>query len=120
MPELGPLYLIHGDDHAAISARRANLRALAEASADGGGVELLEGPDATPAGAALALASMTLAMGRRVVIVDGVERWKPADVALVAPALEALAPDTTVVFFAREEGRAKVPDGLAAAIRKAA
>jgi hypothetical protein len=106
MPELGPLYLIHGDDHAAIAARRANLRALAESSSDGGGVELLEGPDATPAGAALALASMTLAMGRRVVIVDGAERWKGPDVEEhLAPALAQIPPDTTLALFAREEQR---------------
>ena len=120
MPELGPLYLIHGDDHAAISARRASLRALAEASADGGGVELLEGPDATPAGAALALDSMTLGMGRRVVIVDGVERWKAADVEeQLVPGLGQIPPDTTLALFAREEQRAKVPDALVKAVKKA-
>ena len=120
MPELGPLYLIHGDDHAAIAARRANLRALAESSSDGGGVELLEGPDATPAGAALALASMTLAMGRRVVIVDGVERWKGADVEEhLAPALAQIPPDTTLALFAREEQRAKVADVLVKAVEQA-
>ena len=120
MPELGPLYLIHGDDHAAIAARRANLRALAESSSDGGGVELLEGPDATPAGAALALASMTLAMGRRVVIVDGVERWKGADVEEhLAPALAQIPPDTTLALFAREEQRAKVAEVLVKAVEKA-
>ena len=120
MPALGPLYLIHGDDHAAIAARRANLRALAESSSDGGGVELLEGPDATPAGAALALASMTLAIGRRVVIVDGVERWKGADVEEhLAPALAQIPPDTTLALFAREEQRAKVADVLVKAVKKA-
>src|SRR6185436_7999171 len=62
---------------------------------------------------------MTFAMGRRFLIVDGVERWKAADVALVVPALADLPPDTTVVFFGREEGRTKVPDGLAEAVRKA-
>jgi DNA polymerase-3 subunit delta len=97
--------------HAQIAARRANLRALAEASSDGAG-ELLEGPDATLAGAALALASMTLAMGRRVVIVDGVERWKGRISGAPAPALAQIPPDTTLALFAREEQRAKVADVL--------
>jgi DNA polymerase III subunit delta len=120
MPDLGPLYLIHGDDHAAIAARRARLRALAESAPDGGAVELLEGPEATPAGTAMALASMTLALGRRVVIVDGVERWKAADVEehLLA-ALSQIPPDTTLALFAREEQRAKVPDLLVKAVKKA-
>jgi DNA polymerase-3 subunit delta len=59
-------------------------------------------------------------MGRRFLIVDGVERWKDAEVeALIAPALASIAPETTVAFFAREEGRAKVPAKLTAAVKKA-
>jgi DNA polymerase III subunit delta len=37
----------------------------------------------------------------------------------VVPALAQLAPDTTVAFFAREDGRAKVPAALAKAVVKA-
>jgi DNA polymerase III subunit delta len=63
---------------------------------------------------------MTFAMGRRFLIVDGTERWKDADVeTLLAPALAAIAPDTTVAFFAREEGRTKVSAKLATAVAKA-
>ena len=63
---------------------------------------------------------MTFAMGRRFLIVDGVERWKDADVeASLAPALAAMPPDTTVAFFAREDGRAKTPAKLVAAVKKA-
>ena len=78
MATLKPAYLIHGDDHGAISERRASLRALAESDSDGG-VELLEGEAATPARVAQALAAMTLTVGRRVIIVEGVERWRPAE-----------------------------------------
>jgi DNA polymerase-3 subunit delta len=39
--------------------------------------------------------------------------------ALIEPALASLPPDTTVVFFGREEGRTKIPDALAEAVRKA-
>jgi DNA polymerase III subunit delta len=116
MPAFKPAYLIHGDDHGRLAERRARLRALAEQESGAQGMELFEGEAATGEAVAGALAAMTFAIGRRFVIVDGVERWKAADVALVAPALEALAPETTVVFFGREEGRMKVPDGLAEAV----
>lgn len=119
MPAFKPAYLIHGDDHGRIAERRARLRAVAEAASGPQGVELFEGEAASAENVAGALSAMTFAIGRRFIIVDGVERWKAADVRLVAPALASLAPETTVVFFGREEGRTKVPDGLAEAVRKA-
>ena len=45
-----------------------------------GGVEVFEGDACTPEAVADALAAMTFAIGRRFMIVDGVERWKEADV----------------------------------------
>src|SRR3954452_6210335 len=75
-----PAYLIHGDDHGRIAERRARLRTIAEAGSGTGGVEVLDGDAATPETVALALSAMTFAMGRRFMIVDGVERWKDADV----------------------------------------
>jgi DNA polymerase III subunit delta len=119
VPAFKPAYLIHGDDHGRLAERRARLRALAEQESGAQGIELFEGETATAEAIAGALSAMTFAIGRRFVIVDGVERWKAADVALITPALEALAPDTTVVFFGREEGRMKVPDGLAEAVARA-
>ncbi len=117
---LGPLYLIRGDDHGAIAARRARLRALAEAESDGSGLELLEGPEATPERTAQALASMTLALGRRVVIVDGVERWRAKDIEdHLLGAIAEIPPDTTLALFAREESRAKVPEALVKAVKGA-
>lgn len=117
MPALKPAYLFHGDDHGRIAERRAGLRALAEREGDASAVEILEGDAATPEAAAAALNAMTFAMGRRVIIVDGVERWKDADA--VVPALASVPPDTTIAFFAREEGRFKVPAGLAKAVEGA-
>jgi DNA polymerase-3 subunit delta len=56
---------------------------------------------------------MTFALGRRFVIVDGVERWKDGDVAVVADAMKRVDAETlTVAFFGREEGRYKVPATL--------
>jgi DNA polymerase-3 subunit delta len=113
-----PAYLIHGDDHGRITERRARLRALAES--DGGSLELLEGAEATPASAAALLDALTLAIGRRFVIVDGAERWKEDDVSehLAGP-IASIPPETTVAFFAREEGRAKAPAALHRAVRDA-
>jgi DNA polymerase III subunit delta len=121
MAELKPVYLIHGDDHGAIAERRAGLRALAEEEGGGAGsVELLEGDQATPAGVALALAAMTLPGGRRVLLVEGVERWRQAEVEQhLAPALQAMPPDTTLALFAREEGRTRAPAAVAKAVKVA-
>jgi len=121
MAELKPAYLIHGDDHGAVAERRAGLRALAEGpGADATSVEVLEGDAATPAGVAASLAAMTLAIGRRVIVVEGVERWRQADVegTLVA-AMGQMPPDTTVALFAREESRAKAPEALHRAVKAA-
>jgi len=109
VPSFKPAYLIHGDDHGRIAERESG----------SGGVELLEGEDATPERAAAALQAMTFALGRRFVIVDGVERWKPGDLEPLAAALAPPPPDTTIAFFAREESRAKAPDGLHALVREA-
>ncbi len=120
MPEFKPAYLIHGDDHGRISERRAALRALAERESGSNGVECFEGDQAAPDIVAGALAAMTFAIGRRFLIVDGVERWKDADIARhLLPSLASIGPDTTVAFFAREEGRYKVSDTLAKAVEKA-
>jgi DNA polymerase III subunit delta len=121
MAELKPAYLIHGDDHGAVAERRAGLRALAEGpGADATSVELLDGDAATPGGVAEALATMTLAIGRRVIIVEGVERWREADVEQqLAPAMREMPPETTLALFAREEGRAKAPAALRDAVKRA-
>jgi len=120
MPAFKPAYLIHGDDHGRIAERRAALRALAERESGSDGVECFEGDGAAPAVVAGALAAMTLAVGRRFLIVDGVERWKDADIQThLLPALASIAEETTIAFFAREEGRLKVSPQLAKAIEKA-
>jgi DNA polymerase-3 subunit delta len=120
VPSFRPAYLIHGDDHGRIAERRARLRAMAEAASGVGGVELFEGDACTPEAIATALSSMTFAIGRRFVIADGVERWKDAEVAAVAAAMQGLDDaEITVAFFGRDEGRATVPDALVAAVERA-
>jgi DNA polymerase-3 subunit delta len=108
-----PAYLICGDDHGRIAERRARLRALAQEVSGSGGVEVLEGEQADAEAVASTLSAMTLAIGRRFVIVDGAERLTERDVkAHLAPALASLPEETTIAFFAREEGRAKAPAAL--------
>jgi DNA polymerase-3 subunit delta len=121
MAQLKPAYLIHGDDHGAIAERRAGLRALAEADGEGAGsVELLEGDSGTPAAVAQTLAMMTLATGRRVILVEGAERWRQADVQKqLAPVMGDMPPETTLALFAREDGRVKAPAAVHEAVRRA-
>ncbi len=120
MPSFHTAYLIHGDDHGRVAERRARLRAVAEAESGAGGTEVLEGDACTPDAVAAALTAMTFALGRRFVIVDGVERWKDKDVAPVAAAMQGIDGEAlTVAFFAREDGRVKAPQALHDAVTKA-
>jgi DNA polymerase-3 subunit delta len=120
VPALKPAYLIHGDDHGAIAERRSRLKALAESDGDAGSVEVLSGETGTPEAVSLVLSTMTFAIGRRVIVVDGAERFKEAEVSeQIVPAMAAMPPDTTIAFFAREEGKTKAPAALHAAVKGA-
>lgn len=120
MSKLGPAYLIHGDDHGAVAERRANLRALADNEGDASAIECLEGERGTPEGVAQALQVMTFAVGRRVIIVDGVEGWKDAEVKeRLLGAMREMPANTTLALFAREEGRSKVPAAVHQAVKQA-
>jgi DNA polymerase III subunit delta len=120
VPTFKAAYLIHGEDHGRLAERRATLRRLAEQEGGSAGAEVLEGEEATPEAVAAALSAMTFATGRRFVIVDGAERWKDKDVeAHLAPLLKDMPPETTVAFFAREEGRSKAPAKLHEAVKAA-
>jgi DNA polymerase-3 subunit delta len=119
VPAFKPAYLIHGDDHGRIAERRARLRSLAEAGSGTEGVELFEGERSDPELVAQALNAMTFALGRRFIIVDGVERWKEGALDPLEDALANMPPETTVAFFAREEGRVKAPARLHDAVRAA-
>ncbi len=119
MPTFKAVYLIHGDDHGRIAERRARLRELAESLSGTQGIELFEGDEASPDAVANALDSMTLALGRRFIVVDGVERWRDKDLDALQDAVRAIAPDTTVAFFAREDSRNRAPDRLHAIVKQA-
>jgi DNA polymerase-3 subunit delta len=119
MPAFKPAYLIHGEDHGRIAERRRRLRALAEAESGIQGIELFEGEAANPEAVAGALNALTFALGRRFIVVDGVERWTDRQLEPLEGALGTIPPDTTVAFFAREEGRSKAPQRLHDAVRSA-
>ena len=119
MPSFKPAYLIHGDDHGRIAERRRRLRALAESESGAQGVEVLENDAATPEAVAGALNALTFALGRRFIVVDGVERWTDKQLEPLESALTDIPENTTVAFFAREDSRAKAPQRLHEAIKKA-
>jgi DNA polymerase-3 subunit delta len=120
MAELKPVYLIHGDDHGAVAERRARLRAVAKQEGGETSSELLEGSAATPAGAAGALLTPRLGVGRRVIVVDGVERWKDAEIAQhLVPAMHPMPSDTTLALFAYEDARVRASPALHRAVKDA-
>ncbi len=119
MPAFKPAYLIHGDDHGRIAERRMRLRELAERESGVQGLEVFEGDAATPETVAAALNAMTFALGRRFIVVDGVESWKDKELDPLEAAMAAIPPDTTIAFFAREEGRTKAPARLHDAVSQA-
>jgi DNA polymerase-3 subunit delta len=92
------LFLVQGDDEVKIDGWRKRVHDRAAEDQDAT-IEVFG--DDTPADeVAAAVSSMTLAIGRRWMLVEGVERWKEKDVAAVAPALAALPADTVVVLVA--------------------
>jgi DNA polymerase-3 subunit delta len=114
-----PAYLLHGDDHARVGERRARLHAAAEREVGPESVEQLP-PGSGPAEAAGALSAMTLGLGRRFVLVEGVEGWKDAEVTdALVPALVAMDPETTTVaFVAYEDKRKQAPKALVTTVEK--
>src|SRR4051794_41818895 len=86
---------------------------MAEAESGVGGVELFEGDACTAEAVAIALSSLTFAVGRRFVIADGVERWKDSEIEPVVAAMAGVEEaDLTVAFFARGGGRYQGPAGV--------
>ena len=97
--ELKPVYLITGGDRPKIQRALRRLRARIGEDA----VELLSADEASGADAVAACNSLgLLGGGRRLVIVEDVERWKAADVKTLAEYLADPAPDTVLALVAGE------------------
>ncbi len=121
MAELKPVYLIHGEDEVKLDAWRARIRD--RAASEEASLELMDAARDSGETVAIALASMTLSMGTRYVVVDGIERWKDKDVTQVAEAFAAPIPDAVVLLVGtvrREPGKKpwSVPAKLVKAIQK--
>jgi DNA polymerase-3 subunit delta len=97
--ELKPVYLITGGDRPKIQRALRRLRDRVGEDA----VELLSGEEVGGDDAVAACNTMgLLAAGRRLVIVEGVDRWKAADVKAVGAYLASPAPDTVLALIATD------------------
>src|SRR6266536_2389760 len=97
--DLKPVYLITGGDRPKIQRALRRLRDRIGEDA----VELLSANETSGEDAVAACNSMgLLGGGRRLVIVEDVERWKAADVKTVAAYLASPAPDTVLALVAGE------------------
>ena len=119
MADPKPAYLLQGDDEVKIDGWR---RRVHDRAAEDPDASLEVFPDQTPTEeVAAAMSAMTLAMGRRWMLVEGAERWKEKDVKLVCDALAGLPPGTTAVLVAAGPFKAKKPPApakLVAAVEK--
>jgi DNA polymerase-3 subunit delta len=105
-----PAYLIHGQDEAKFEAWRKRVRARA---AEEGPAATLEVVRVDVEAAADAIGTLTLSVGRRYVLVDGVERWSDRDQKRIEEALAQMAGDMLIVFIAW----GKAPSRLAKAVK---
>jgi DNA polymerase-3 subunit delta len=113
------LFLVQGDDEVKIDGWRNRVHERAAEEPDST-LELF--PEQTAAEeVAAAMSAMTLSIGRRWMLVEGVERWKEKDVKVVAEALAGLPPDTMVVLIAAgqvKRDRTPAPAKLIKAVEK--
>jgi DNA polymerase III subunit delta len=97
--ELKPVYLLTGSDRPKVQRALRRLRDRIGEDA----VELLSAEGATGEDAVAACNSMgLLGGGRRLVVVEDVERWKAGDVKAVGAYLASPAPDTVLALVANE------------------
>ena len=121
MADLKPAYLVHGDDDVKIDAWRKRVRARATSDGPSSTLEVLE-DGASAAAVAEATTALTLSVGRRYVLAEGIERWKDKDVAAVKEALAGLPADTVLVMIGRGKvmrGKGPAAEALAKAVTAA-
>jgi DNA polymerase-3 subunit delta len=122
MAELKPAYLVHGDDEVKLDDWRRRLRKRARDEGSSTTLEALSGDRANPEAFAEATGALTLSVGRRYILVDGVERWKEKDLPPAVDALKALPPETVVLLIATgkpQRGKGPAPEKLAKAVSAA-
>ena len=103
--ELRPVYLVAGSDRPKIARALARLRARFASEA----VDLLDAESTSAADAVAACNALGLlgADGGRLVVVDGVERWKKEDAEAVAAYLSDPAPAAVLALVAGDMSRAE-------------
>ena len=119
MADLKPAYLVHGDDEVKLDSWRARLRARVGGEGSDASLEVLADERLTPAAFAQATGALTLGVGRRYLMADGVERWKEKELGPVVEALNALPPDTIVLMLGTgkvSRGAGPAPESLAKAV----
>ncbi|HUJ55892.1 MAG TPA: DNA polymerase III subunit delta [Gaiellaceae bacterium] len=111
--DLKPVYLLTGSDRPKVALALQRLRARIGEEA----IEHLHAPEASGADAVAACNARGLFGGEaRLVIVDGVQGWKAADVKEIEAYLAAPAPDTVLALTTEEM---KTDSTLAKAVKKA-
>lgn len=115
MAELKRAYLFTGDDDVKIDQARKRL--VERAEKDGSTFEQLSGDACTAQAFAIVLTSPSLLPGRRIVLADGIESWRAADVGPAADALMALADDSfdvVAVLICRKKPLKAITDAVEA------
>jgi DNA polymerase-3 subunit delta len=127
MAEVKPAYLVHGDDDVKLDGWRGRVRTRV-AEDQGADLEVLRDEKLSGAAVADALGLLTLGVGRRWLVADGVQDWKEKDVTPVAEALKHPDPDTVLILIAEANPKARrgspaskgqAPAALAKAVEKA-
>src|SRR5688572_6702400 len=109
MAELKPVYLIWGDDETKIDAWRGRLRKRVADEAPSATLEISSvAADAEETVASIG--ALTLSVGRRYILVDGLQRWKASDVKQLAAALENLPVETIIVLLGRYDPKKKAKE----------
>jgi DNA polymerase III delta subunit len=116
MADLKRAYLFHGDDEVKIDQARKRL--AARAHEDGSIFDSISGDALTAENFAMTLTSPSLLPGTRIILADGIEAWKAADVGPAADAVAALAGgdiDAVAVLICRKKPLKAITDAVAAA-----
>ena len=111
MAEPKPAYLIHGQDQAKFDAWRKRVHARAKEEGPAATLEIVR---ADVDGAVSAIGTLTLSVGRRYVLVDGVERWSDRDQKRVEEALSQIAGDILIVLIAWGKAPARLTKAVKA------
>jgi DNA polymerase III subunit delta len=115
---LKPAYLFSGDDVGKLDTTLRRLRERAEREGGAGALQVFEAPGSGSPDVdelVAALPAVSLMGGRRYLLADGVERWRPTQISRLAEAMAVMPEETTVVLVARGDA----PKGLAEAVEKA-